>query len=106
MFVVDAADSDRMEESREVLRGLLTHPDLSGIPVLVFANKQDAPGAITPHEVQARFALQLSTHDGSSQPMNVLGGSSLLGEGIEEGVFWLVDVLGRDAGVARLHAVE
>jgi hypothetical protein len=113
-----------MDESREVLRGLLNNPDLAGIPVLVFANKQalgrttprtphsrarpppsfpshshsacvaasdvlaavagrvsqDAPGAVTPHEVQARFDLQLAMHDGSSQPMHVLGCTSLSGE--------------------------
>jgi len=93
LYVVDAADHGRMDESREVLRGLLNNPDLAGIPVLVFANKQDAPGAVTPHEVQARFDLQLAMHDGSSQPMHVLGCTSLSGEGVEEGVMWLIDVL-------------
>ena len=94
LYVVDAADLERMDESREVLQQLLIHPDLAGIPVLVFANKQDAPGAVTPHEVQARFGLQTGgTQGGSSGPTHVLGVVSLSGEGVEEGIMWLVDVL-------------
>ena len=46
LFVVDAADPARMDESRDVLWQLLAHPDLSDIPVLVFANQQDTPGTI------------------------------------------------------------
>lgn len=94
LYVVDATDASRLDESRDVLRSLLAHPELRGIPVLVFANKQDAPGAVTPHEVQARFGLQGGgAHDGSSQPTQVLGVVSLSGEGVEEGIIWLVDVL-------------
>ena len=95
LYIVDASDPLRMDESRDVLRQLLNTPDLSGIPVLVFANKQDKPGAVTPHEVQARFGLQTGDglQVGSRQPMNVLGATSLSGDGVEEGVIWLVDVL-------------
>ena len=93
LYVVDAADLDRMEESRDVLRQLLSQPELADIPVLVFANKQDAPGAVTPHEVQARFGLQTGgTHAGSG-PTHVLGVVSLSGQGVEEGASWLVDML-------------
>ena len=76
-----------------MLHGLLQQPELAGIPVLVFANKQDAPGAITPHEIQARFGLGQAAHDGSTQPMNVLGVIAHSGDGVEEGVIWLVDTL-------------
>ena len=95
-----------MDESRDVLRGLLQHPDLGGIPTLVFANKQDAPGAVTPHEVQARFGLQTVTgHDSASQPTNVLGVVSLSGEGVEDGIIWLVDVLRSGSGVPRSDGI-
>ena len=81
LYVVDASDPLRMDESRDVLRSLLATPDLTGIPLLVLANKQDAPGAVTPHEVQARFGLQTAhASDGSSQPVNVVGATSLSGE--------------------------
>lgn len=95
LYVVDASDAARFDESAEVLRALLKEtPDLAGIPVLVLANKQDAPGAVTPHVVQARFGLQQNeTPTGSSQPQNVLGVTALNGDGVEEGVRWLVDAV-------------
>ena len=35
------------------------NPDPStGVPLLVLANKQDASGAATPHEIESRLALQ------------------------------------------------
>ena len=93
LYVVDASDAKRLDESRDVLRQLLHRPELAGIPVLVMANKQDAQGAITPHGIQDRFGLQTAVDDGSSQPQNVLGVTALNGDGVEEGIHWLVDVV-------------
>lgn len=47
LYVVDASDPARFDESRDVLRQLRNNPDLAGIPLLVFANKQvrAMPGA-------------------------------------------------------------
>ena len=91
LFVVDAADTARLEEAREVLQQLLNNAELAGIPLLVLANKQDAAGALTPHEVQARFGLQHA--EGSSQPQHVLGTTAIRGEGLDEGVRWLAETL-------------
>lgn len=44
--MVDAADLDKMEASRNELHSLLDKPQLSGIPVLVLGNKRDLPGAL------------------------------------------------------------
>ena len=95
LYVVDSADRNRLDEARDVLRGLLHNPDLAGIPVLVFANKQDAPGALSPHEIQSHFGLHQQRIDdiGSSQPQNVLGVTALSGDGVEEGIRWLVDAV-------------
>ncbi len=102
LFVVDSADSARLEEARDVLQQLLNNAELAGIPLLVFANKQDATGALTPHEVQARFGLQQA--DGSSQPQNVLGSTAIRGEGIEEGVRWLAETLRTSPRALALQA--
>jgi ADP-ribosylation factor related protein 1 len=40
VYVVDAADSDRLHESKAALDKVLGHRDLNGAPLLVFANKQ------------------------------------------------------------------
>ena len=95
LYIVDSADRSRLDESRDVLRGLLHNPDLAGIPVLVFANKQDSPGAMTPHEIQTHFGLHQQQIDdiGTSQKQNVLGVTALTGDGVEEGIRWLVDAV-------------
>lgn len=45
-YMVDAADLDKMEASRNELLSLLEKPQLEGIPVLVLGNKRDLPGAL------------------------------------------------------------
>ncbi|EOD23405.1 ARF-like GTPase [Emiliania huxleyi CCMP1516] len=91
IYVVDAADTERIDESRNVLHALLGHPDLAGIPLLLLANKQDAQGALSPHEVEARFGLQQVLE--TSQPRQVFGTAALTGERIEESIHWLVEAL-------------
>ena len=39
IYVVDAADEDRVAEAGKELRSLLEEKELKGVPVLVFANK-------------------------------------------------------------------
>lgn len=46
VYMVDAADLDKMEASRNELHSLLDKPQLAGIPVLVLGNKRDIPGAL------------------------------------------------------------
>lgn len=44
--MVDAADPDKIEASRNELHSLLDKPQLAGIPVLVLGNKRDLPQAL------------------------------------------------------------
>ena len=46
-YVVDAADPDRIPESKEELLELLERPVLAGIPLLVLGNKNDLTEAIS-----------------------------------------------------------
>lgn len=45
-YMVDAADQDKLEASRNELHNLLDKPQLAGIPVLVLGNKKDLPNAL------------------------------------------------------------
>jgi ADP-ribosylation factor-like protein 8 len=45
-YMVDAADSEKIEASRNELHNLLDKPQLAGIPVLVLGNKRDLPHAL------------------------------------------------------------
>ena len=44
--MVDAADPEKLEASRNELHNLLDKPQLAGIPVLVLGNKRDLPNAL------------------------------------------------------------
>ena len=51
IFVVDASDRERIQKAQEELHRVISDEELAGAPVLVFANKQDVPGAMTEEEM-------------------------------------------------------
>ena len=57
VFVVDAADSAKLDMARNELRNLLEKPQLAGIPVLVLGNKNDLAGALTAEQLVERLGL-------------------------------------------------
>ena len=50
-YMVDAADHEKIEASRNELHNLLDKPQLQGIPILVLGNKRDLPGALDEKEL-------------------------------------------------------
>mgnify|MGYP001202716035 FL=1 len=46
IFMVDAADVNRLAEAKEELEGLLNMPELKDLPVVVFGNKVDKKEAL------------------------------------------------------------
>ncbi|KXZ48851.1 hypothetical protein GPECTOR_25g436 [Gonium pectorale] len=57
IYVVDAADSGRFEESRKALQDVLENQYMLDKPILVFANKQDLPTAAPAAEVVSNLGL-------------------------------------------------
>jgi hypothetical protein len=57
IYVVDAADRERFEESKETLTGLLDSQGIAGKPVLIFANKQDIDGCATADELSQALGM-------------------------------------------------
>ncbi|KAG8278055.1 ADP-ribosylation factor-like protein 8B [Homalodisca vitripennis] len=55
--MVDAADHEKLEASRNELHNLLDKPQLMGIPVLVLGNKRDLPNALDEKELIDRMNL-------------------------------------------------
>ena len=51
IFVVDSNDKDRIDAAREELQKMLQEDELKDSVVLVFANKQDLPNAMSAPEV-------------------------------------------------------
>ncbi|XP_042663481.1 ADP-ribosylation factor-like protein 13A isoform X2 [Tyto alba] len=58
LFVLDSSDLARIEEARKVLSRVLSHPDVSGKPILLLANKQDVAAALLPCELIERLSLE------------------------------------------------
>uniref|UniRef100_A0A8C0BDE7 ADP ribosylation factor like GTPase 8A n=1 Tax=Buteo japonicus TaxID=224669 RepID=A0A8C0BDE7_9AVES len=57
VYMVDAADQEKIEASKNELHNLLDKPQLQGIPVLVLGNKRDLPGALDEKELIEKMNL-------------------------------------------------
>ncbi|KAJ1311025.1 hypothetical protein OPQ81_009531 [Rhizoctonia solani] len=87
IYVIDASDHDRLQTSRAELLTMLAEEELKGVPVLVFSNKQDVPGALPPGEISDRLGLAGAE---KGREWSVRGSCAIKGEGLEEGLDWLV----------------
>jgi len=100
IYVIDAADMERFDESRSIFEALVKHPDLGGVPILVFANKQDLHNSASAQELDERF--RFGSLCAANQPFRVEPVSAINGIGIADGIAWLVDALKRGTrGVSR-----
>lgn len=52
IFVVDSSDRTRISETQEELQSLLEEDKLAGVPILIFANKQDLLTSMTADEIE------------------------------------------------------
>jgi small GTP-binding protein len=57
IYVVDSNDRERIDENREELHKMLSEEELKDAVLLVFANKQDLPGALTCPEITDKLGL-------------------------------------------------
>ncbi|CAI2734460.1 unnamed protein product [Schistosoma spindalis] len=55
IYVVDSADSDRFDESKDAFDKMVRNPVLEGVPLLVLANKQDMQSAFHLSEINKVF---------------------------------------------------
>jgi len=89
IFVVDSADKDRLPQAATELHKLMRDPRLRDAYLLVYANKQDQRHAITAREMVER--LDLSSI--SDRSWFLQGSNARTGEGLYEGLDWLVSEL-------------
>lgn len=81
VFVVDSSDVERVYESREELDRVLQHSELSGVPVVVLANKQDLSNSIRPEKMVDQLNLNKFT---SRNPWQIHGTCATAGDGLYE----------------------
>ncbi|CBZ52715.1 ADP-ribosylation factor domain-containing protein [Neospora caninum Liverpool] len=89
IYVVDSADRERISDAKHELLLILQEEELRGVALAVAANKQDLPNAMSEGEVSAALGLP-SLRD---RPWAIMRTSAVKGEGLEQAMDWLTDVL-------------
>jgi len=87
--VVDSNDRERISEAAEELNKMLNEDELRDAAVLVFANKQDLPNAMSVAEVTDKLGL----HQLRSRKWYIQSTCATSGDGLYEGLDWLSNVL-------------
>jgi len=89
IFVVDSNDRDRIDDAREELHRMLNEDQLRDVVLLVFANKQDLPNAMTASEVTEKLGL----HAIRGRNWFIQSTCAPSGDGLYEGLDWLSKTL-------------
>ncbi|CZR59093.1 probable ARL1-ADP-ribosylation factor [Phialocephala subalpina] len=93
IFVIDSTDIDRLGTASEELAAMLNEDELKDAALLVFANKQDQPGAKGAGEISE--ALKLA--ELRDRNWSIVACSAVDGRGVDEGMDWLVQTVQQDS---------
>ncbi|KAE8372420.1 ADP-ribosylation factor family-domain-containing protein [Aspergillus bertholletiae] len=89
IFVIDSTDIERLGTAADELAAMLNEEELHDAALLVFANKQDQPGAKGAGEISE--ALKLG--ELRDRNWSIVACSAIDGKGLNEGMDWLVQTL-------------
>lgn len=84
--MIDSTDIDRLNTAAEELAAMLNEEELRDAALLVFANKQDQPGAKGAGDISE--ALKLG--ELRDRNWSIVACSAIDGRGVTEGMDWLV----------------
>ena len=108
VFVVDSSDATRLTEAADELRKLLCEDELRDAKLLVLANKQDMPGAMSGETrlsvlssslhshcvcIVATITQQLGLMETRNRKWFVQACSAVSGDGLHEGFDWLANAI-------------
>ncbi|GMN52155.1 hypothetical protein TIFTF001_021298 [Ficus carica] len=94
IYVIDSSDTDRLAIAKEEFHAILEEEELRGAVVLIFANKQDLPGALD----DAAITESLELHKIKNRQWAIFKTSAIKGEGLFEGLDWLSNTLKSGGG--------
>ncbi|KAI5268672.1 ARF/SAR superfamily [Aureobasidium subglaciale] len=86
IFVIDSTDVDRLATAADELSAMLNEEELRDAALLVFANKQDQPGAKGAGDISE--ALRLG--ELKDRNWTIVACSAIDGRGVSEGMDWMV----------------
>ncbi|XP_041348598.1 ADP-ribosylation factor 4-like [Gigantopelta aegis] len=85
IYVVDSNDQERMDEAKDELNKMLQEDELRDAKLLVFANKQDLPNAVSCADITSRLGLS----DLRNRDWYIQSACATQGTGLYEGLDWL-----------------
>merc|ERR1719361_3204891 len=92
IFVVDSNDRERIDDlsgsdnsAKEMLHRLLAENELQNIPLLVYANKQDLPNAMSVSEMAEKLGL----YQVKDRQWHIQSTCAVTGDGLYQGLDWL-----------------
>lgn len=86
IFVVDTNDRDRLDAAKAELDKMLNEPELADACLLIFANKQDLPKAMSASDLMTAFELSKLPR---TRTWHVQPAVAKSGDGLYEGLDWL-----------------
>jgi len=98
IYVVDSLDKDRFERANAEFQTIIADPFMLNAEILIFANKQDLPGAVKPKELVDVFGLPRLP---GRRSWHVQGSVATKGEGLYEGLDWLSNRLANRSSNAK-----
>ncbi|CAG4942361.1 ADP-ribosylation factor 2 [Papilio machaon] len=91
IFVVDSSDTKRIVEAENELANMLKEDELKDAVILVFANKQDMPNAMT----AAELTNALNLNNLRNRRWYIQATCATQGQGLYEGLDWLSNELAK-----------
>lgn len=91
IFVVDSNDRERATEAREELTKMLQEDELREAVLLIFANKQDLPNAMSAAEITEKLGLNQLR----GRTWYIQATCATQGNGLYEGLDWLSQELSK-----------
>ena len=89
IYVVDSSDRDRIEDSERELAKMMEEEELREAALLVFANKQDLPNAMTAVEITDKLGLNKL----ENRRWFIQSACATTGDGLYEGLDWVTGIL-------------
>jgi ADP-ribosylation factor-like protein 3 len=86
IYVIDSADRRRMEETGIELQQIIDEEKLSGVPLLIYANKQDLLNSLSASEITAGLNL----HSIRDRQWQIVPCSAKTGEGLKDGLEFII----------------
>jgi len=90
IYVVDSNDAQRLSEAADELHKMMGENELKDAILLVYANKQDLPNAMSPNEVAD--ALDLGRFRDQGREVNIMGVVATTGN-VFAGLDWISNII-------------